>query len=195
MTYQNFSNIKNKNIIIIKSLRYFLKILPIKNVLFYNDELVMSIEVKFLISVLKFLKLHTYSQYESLVCISGVDFLQRSLRFELNYDLLSLRFNNRLRIKICVTELNSVNSCGGVYTAGYWHESEIWDMFGVFFDKHPNLKRILTDYGFEGYPLRKDFPLCGFFEIKYIESQNRIVTESLELAQEYRTFNFSSPWK
>ena len=162
---------------------------------FFFDELVLIIRLKFLLNVLTFLKYHTYCQFDTLVCISGVDYLQRSNRFEINYDLLSLRFNYRIRIKVLVNELDVVNSSGNLFNSAFWHESEIWDMYGIFFKNHSNLKRILTDYGFEGFPLRKDFPLSGFIEIKYSNSQNRIITESIKLAQEYRTFTFSSPWK
>ena len=189
-------NIKiNKNKLTLKSLYFFLKILPLNNVYFFFDELVIVVKLKFLLNTLTFLKYHTYCQFDTLVCISGVDYLQRSNRFELNYELLSLRFNKRLRVKVFINELDVVNSCGNLYSSGYWHESEVWDMFGVFFKNHTNLKRILTDYGFEGYPLRKDFPLSGFIEIKYSDSENRIITESLKLVQEYRTFNFFTPWK
>ena len=183
------------NKLIIKSLHKFLKIVPVKNVYFYNKETVFFINSRFLLNVLLFLKLHTHCQYTILVCISGVDYLTKSNRFELNYELLSLRYNNRIRIKLSINELDIVDSCEKIYISSSWHECEIWDMFGVFFNNHTNLKRILTDYGFEGYPLRKDFPLCGFIEIKYNELQKRIITESIELSQEYRTFDFLSPWK
>ena len=116
-------------------------------------------------------------------------------RFELNYELLSLKFNNRLRIKVYLDELELIDSCEDLYKAASWYECEVWDMFGIYFGNHKNLKRILTDYGFEGFPLRKDFPLCGFVEIQFNELQKRIVTDSVELAQEYRTFNFLSPWQ
>ena len=140
-------------------------------------------------------KMHTNCQYKILTCISGVDYLYKKNRFEINYELLSLRFNNRIRIKLFISEMEIVTSCQSIYPSSSWHECEVWDMYGIFFKNHPNLKRILTDYGFEGYPLRKDFPLCGFVEIKYNELEKRIVTESIELSQEYRTFNFLSPWK
>ena len=134
-------------------------------------------------------------QFESLCCISGVDYPYNKYRFAVVYELLSVRYNNRLRIKTSSTELLAVDSSAYVYDSAGWYECEIWDMYGVFFKKHPNLKRILTDYGFIGYPLRKDFPLSGYIEMRYSELEKRVLNESLELSQEYRTFNFSSPWE
>jgi NADH:ubiquinone oxidoreductase subunit C len=116
-------------------------------------------------------------------------------RFELVYDLLSVKFNSRIRIKLSINQLQMVESCENVFIAAGWFESEIFDMFGIFFSNHSNLRRILTDYGFEGYPLRKDFPLSGFIELRYDDSQKRIVTDYIQFSQEYRTFDFLSPWK
>lgn len=178
----------------LKTLKNFIKLLPIKQVYVFNDEFVLVVNSKYLNIVLLFLKYHINSQYSILSCISGVDYLNKSYRFELNYELLSVVFNSRLRIKILLNELIPVNSCSNIYVSASWYECEIWDMYGIFFFFNKNLKRILTDYGFEGNPLRKDFPLSGFIEVKYSETQKRIVSESIELAQEYRTFNFSSPW-
>ena len=104
--------------------------------MFFFDELVLIIRLKFLLNVLTFLKYHTYCQFDTLVCISGVDYLQRSNRFEINYDLLSLRFNYRIRIKVLVNELDVVNSSGNLFNSAFWHESEIWDMYGIFFKNH-----------------------------------------------------------
>lgn len=182
------------NKLLIKSLSKFIKIIPINNICFYNNELVFYIKSKFLLNILLFVKTHTYCQYRILTCISGIDYLNKTNRFEVNYELLSLRFNNRIRFKISLNELDILESCENIFKSSSWHECEIWDMFGIFFNKHSSLKRILTDYGFEGFPLRKDFPLSGFVEIKYNEFKKRIVTESIELVQEYRTFNFISPW-
>lgn len=187
-------NIKQKKLIL-KSIKIILNMLPIKNILFFKDEIVILINSKFLIVILTFLKLHTHSQYNLLVCISGVDYLYKKYRFELNYELLSMRFNNRIRIKLFFDELTSIPSIDKLFSSASWYECEIWDMFGIFFSNHSNLKRILTDYGFEGNPLKKDFPLSGYIEIKYNEAQKRIISESIELSQEYRTFNFLSPWE
>jgi NADH:ubiquinone oxidoreductase subunit C len=107
---------------------------------------------------------------------------------------LSIRFNNRLKVKININELESVDSIINIYKTAGWSEREAWDMFGIFFNNHPDLRRILTDYGFEGHPLRKDFPLSGFVEVYYNELKKRVVYEPLNLSQQYRLFEFNSPW-
>ena len=109
--------------------------------------------------------------------------------------MLSVRYNTRLRVKIFVNELTPIKSIHLVYPASGWYESEIWDMFGVFFTNHTNLTRLLTDYGFEGYPLRKDFPLSGFIETSYDYAKKQVLNSKIELSQEYKTFNFKSPWE
>lgn len=187
--------INNKNKLIIKSLNTFLKILPLNNILITNNEVILYIKSKFLLTFLYFFKNHTHCQYKILVTIIGVDFLYKSRRFELIYEILSLKFNNRIKLKLLLNELDFVDSCKYIYSSSVWYENEIWDMFGIVFNNRCKLQRILTDYGFEGYPLRKDFPLCGFVEIKYSKLKKKILTESLELSQEYRTFKFLSPWK
>ena len=111
------------------------------------------------------------------------------------YNLLSLRFNNRIRVKTYTDELTPIDSITSVYQGANWYEREIWDMFGVFFSNHPDLRRILTDYGFVGHPFRKDFPLTGFVEVRYDDEVKRVVCEPLELAQEYRKFDLGSPWE
>jgi len=183
------------NKLIIRSLRTFLKILPIYNITIINNEVVLILNTDFLLTILFFLKNHVYCQYKILVTIVGVDYLHKTNRFELIYELLSLRFNNRIKIKLVLNELEFVESCKHIFNASVWYENEIWDMYGIVFNNRYKLQRILTDYGFEGFPLRKDFPLCGFVEIKYSKSKKKILTESVELAQEYRTFKFISPWK
>jgi NADH-quinone oxidoreductase subunit C len=129
-----------------------------------------------------------------LSCISGVDFLDKTYRFCVVYDLLSLTYNSRLRVKVFVNEITSVPSSVNVFINANWWEREIWDLYGIYFDKHPDLRRILTDYGFEGHPMRKDFPLSGYVEVRYSESKKRIVVEPLELTQEFRSFSFQTPW-
>lgn len=183
------------NYLLFNSIKTFLTVFPIENVNLYNNEITFTVKAKNLLNVLKFLKQHTHCQYHTIVSITAVDYLQQLNRFELNYELLSLIYNNRLRIKIYVNELELINSCECLFSAASWYECEVWDMFGIYFSNHTNLKRILTDYGFEGYPLRKDFPLCGFIDLKYHELHKRIVSNSIELSQEYRTFNFLSPWE
>ncbi len=141
-------------------------------------------------SVLHFLRNHIGTQYKILTCISGVDFLGtgKTYRFAVCYDVLSLVFNTRLRIKTFVNELTALESAVSVYPNANWWEREVWDLFGIYFLKHPDLRRILTDYGFEGFPLRKDFPLYGFVELRYDDSEKCIVAEPVEFAQENRSF-------
>lgn len=139
------------------------------------------------------LKLHINYQYKLLSCISGVDFLNLKYRFGVVYDLLSLTYNSRLRVKVFVNEITSVNSIVVIYQNANWWEREVWDMYGIYFNNHPDLRRILTDYGFEGYPMRKDFPLSGYVELKYDQSKKRIVLEPIQLSQEFRSFTFEMP--
>ena len=127
-------------------------------------------------------------------CISGVDLITSTYRFSVVYDLLSLVYNVRIRIKVFVDAVTPVFSICSVYKCADWWEREVWDMFGIYFENHPDLRRILTDYGFEGYPLRKNFPLSGFVEVRYDEVYKRVITEPVVLTQEYRTFKFTLPW-
>jgi len=136
------------------------------------------------------LKTHINYQYKLLSSITGVDHLYSKYRFGIVYDLLSLRYNTRLRLKIFVNEITPVDSAINIFINANWWEREIWDLFGVYFRNHFDLRRILTDYGFEGFPMRKDFPLSGFIELKYNPTQKRVTIESLELAQEFRVFTF-----
>ena len=182
------------NRIFFEYLKTVIKILPIKSICLYNNELAFFIKLKHIKFVMLFFKNNTFSQYKSLSSISGIDYIFNKYRFEINYDLLSIRYNNRIKIKVCLTELQGIPSCEKLFPAASWYECEIWDLFGIFFQQHSNLKRILTDYGFIGNPLRKDFPLSGFVEIRYCENEKKIVTNHLEFSQEYRTFNYKSPW-
>lgn len=161
----------------------------------FNDDSCIIISHTNLIFCINFLKNHISHQYKLLSCISGVDLFSSKYRFGVVYDLLSLSFNSRIRIKIFVNEITPVPSTIVVFKNSDWWEREIWDMYGVYFNNHPNLRRILTDYGFESYPLRKDFPLSGYFELKYDATKKRVVTEPLELSQEQRNFVFESPWQ
>jgi NADH dehydrogenase (ubiquinone) Fe-S protein 3 len=142
-----------------------------------------------------FLRDHTGTQFKLLMDITAVDYPSKSERFEVVYNLLSLHYNTRIRIKTCVDELTPVESLVPLYNAASWWERETWDMFGIFFAHHPDLRRIVTDYGFEGHPLRKDFPLSGYVEVRYDDSEKRVVTEAVELPQDFRYFDFSSPWE
>jgi NADH dehydrogenase (ubiquinone) Fe-S protein 3 len=144
---------------------------------------------------MSFLKENHRTQFHSFISVTAVDVPSRPYRFELVYHLLSLRYNNRIRIKTYTDELTPIESLTSVYEAANWYEREIWDMYGVFFSNHPDLRRILTDYGFSGHPFRKDFPLTGFVEVRYDDEVKRVVCEPLELAQEFRKFDLGSPWE
>lgn len=160
-----------------------------------NDELIFHTHPKHLVSLLIFFRDHTNCQFKVLMDICGVDYPGRQNRFEIVYNLLSVRYNARIRVKTFVDELTPVPSSTSVFNSANWWEREVWDMYGVFFSDHPDLRRILTDYGFEGFPLRKDFPLTGYTEIRYDDEEKRVVTEPLELTQEFRYFDFKSPWE
>ncbi|KAF2897039.1 hypothetical protein ILUMI_09133 [Ignelater luminosus] len=160
-----------------------------------GDELEVLVVPEGVLPVLQFLKDHHNAQYASLVDIAGMDVPSRECRFEIIYNLLSLRFNSRIRVKTYADELTPIDSCNDIFRAANWYEREIWDMYGVFFANHPDLRRILTDYGFEGHPFRKDFPLSGYVEVRYDDEQKRVVIEPLELAQEFRKFDLSAPWE
>lgn len=160
-----------------------------------RDELEILIAPEGIVPVLQFLKDHHNCQFASVSDIGALDVPTRENRFELVYNLLSLRYNARIRVKTYTDELTPVDSCCEVYKAANWYEREIWDMYGVFFANHPDLRRILTDYGFEGHPFRKDFPLTGFVEVRYDDEVKRVVVEPVELSQEFRKFDLSSPWE
>lgn len=168
--------------------------IPIIAVQEFKDEVSLTTSSLNLTSVLCFFKKHVNCQFSLLSCISGVDLLQSNFRFAVIYDILSLKFNSRLRVKVFLNELGSVPSVIGVYKNANWWEREVWDMFGIYFEKHPDLRRILTDYGFEGYPLRKDFPLTGYFEARYDGMSKKVVMEALELSQEQRQPQYGGRW-
>lgn len=172
-----------------------LAVLPVIRFDLYNKESSFLVKTSFFIEILAILKYHFNYQFKILTCISGVDYPKHFYRFNIVYELLSIKFNSRLRLKIMVDELTPINSVKKIFIGASWWECEIWDMYGVFFLNQLNLSRLLTDYGFQGYPLRKDFPLSGFTESKYNVVKNRVVCENIELAQEYRTFEFLSPWE
>ena len=178
----------------IKKFEGLTKILPILTYQRINDEKIIVVSHEKLHFVLNCLKLHFGYQYHLLSSISGVDFLGKDYRFSVVYDLLSLTFNTRLRLKVFVNEITPVNSIVSIFKNASWWEREIWDMYGISFSKHPDLRRILTDYGFEGHPMRKDFPITGYVEFKYDESRKRVIGEPIELTQEFRTFTFEMPY-
>ncbi|XP_070575996.1 NADH dehydrogenase [ubiquinone] iron-sulfur protein 3, mitochondrial-like [Ptychodera flava] len=161
----------------------------------HQNELELMIHPEGVIPVMTFLRDHHNCQFKNLADLTAVDIPTRQNRFEIVYNLLSLRFNSRIRVKTYTDELTPVDSVVSVFKAAEWYEREVWDMYGVFFANHPDLRRILTDYGFEGHPMRKDFPLSGYVEVRYDDEVKRIVAEPIELAQEFRKFDLSSPWE
>ncbi|KAK3384197.1 NADH-ubiquinone oxidoreductase 30.4 kDa subunit-like protein [Lasiosphaeria ovina] len=162
----------------------------------WKDELTIYICPSGVIPVFTFLKYNTAAEFTQCSTITAVDFPTRDQRFEIVYNLLSVRHNSRIRIKTYADETSPVPSVTSLYDGANWYEREVYDLFGVFFTGHPDLRRILTDYGFEGHPLRKDFPLTGYTEIRYDEEKKRIVTEPLELTQAFRNFEGgSSAWE
>ncbi|CAM9089926.1 unnamed protein product, partial [Phaeothamnion confervicola] len=158
------------------------------------SEFSIKIHPSHLLATLLFLRDHSGTQYKILTAISGVDYPEQWQRFEVVYELLSIRYNHRIRVKCGVNELTPLPSSVEIYPSANWWEREIWDLYGVFFTNHPDMRRILTDYGFEGHPLRKDFPLSGYVELRYDDSQKRVVCEPIELAQEFRDYDTLSPW-
>lgn len=160
-----------------------------------NKELIVVVDVNDLLLTLIFFKNHITFQYNLLTAISGIDLLRSSYRFCLAYDLLSISYSSRIRLKIYVNEYDRhIPSSTSIFKNANWWEREAWDLFGIYFDKHPDLRRILTDYGFESYPLRKDFPLQGFIELLYDVEKGCIIPKPVELSQDFRNFNFESPW-
>ncbi len=145
--------------------------------------------------ILSFLCNDANCLFQVLVDICGVDYPDRDERFEIVYNLLSLKHNVRIRVKVTTDESAPVPSVSQIYPAAGWFERECWDMYGVFFSEHPDLRRMLTDYGFDGHPLRKDFPLTGYVEVRYDDEQRRVVYEPVKLVQEFRSFDFLSPWE
>lgn len=162
---------------------------------FAGDELVITARPGVVVKVLTFLRDDVNCRFKQLLDICGVDYPEREQRFEIVYNLLSLIHNNRVRVKINTDESSPVPSVSGVFNSANWWEREVWDLYGVFFLDHPDLRRILTDYGFEGHPLRKDFPLTGHVEVRYDNEKKRVVYEPVKLAQEFRSFDFLSPWE
>ena len=161
----------------------------------FRDEIVVETNSLNLKDTVLFLKDHENCLFKILVDIFVVDYPTKEHRFEVVYSLLSVKYNCRLKIKTFVDEVTPLRSIVDLYQSANWLEREIWDMNGIYIEQHPDLRRILTDYGFEGHPLRKDFPLSGYSEVRYDDSQKRVIYESLELSQEFRVFNFNSPWE
>jgi NADH-quinone oxidoreductase subunit C len=159
------------------------------------DELVIEVAPDKLTEVLLFLRDDENCQFKMLADLCGVDYPERAKRFSVVYNLLSLSLNQRCRIKAELGEDEAVPSCVGIYSTAGWFEREAYDLYGIFFAGNPDLRRILTDYGFEGHPFRKDFPLSGHVEVRYDETEKRVVYEPVKLTQEFRSFDFVSPWE
>jgi len=178
--------------------RYLISALPkyIQQFSIWKDELTIYIAPSAILPVFAFLKNHTAAQYTQVSDITAVDYPTRINRFEVVYNLLSIRHNSRIRVKTYADEASPVPSITGLYDGANWYEREVYDLFGVLFVGHPDLRRIMTDYGFDGHPLRKDFPLTGYTELRYDEEKKRIVVEPLEMTQAFRNFQGgSSVWE
>ena len=159
------------------------------------DELTISIKRHSIIPVLRFLHDDNRTQFISIIDICGVDYPGRPDRFDVVYHLLSPKLNCRVRVKLQANEREPIQSATSVYPGADWFEREAYDMYGILFKGHPDLRRLLTDYGFDGYPLRKDFPLTGYVEVRYDDEKKRVVYEPVELRQEFRDFDYESPWE
>ena len=162
---------------------------------FAFGELALMADAARIREVLTFLRDDPDCQFVCFTDITAVDYPERAQRFEIVYQLLSPRKNTRVRVKVATDEATPVPSAVAVFPASNWYEREIYDLFGVLFDDHPDLRRILTDYGFEGHPLRKDFPMTGFVEVRYDEEEKRVRYDPVKLTQEFRRFDFLSPWE
>jgi NADH-quinone oxidoreductase subunit C len=160
-----------------------------------HGELTLNVARDKIVDVLTFLRDDPKCRFEALIDICGVDWPARESRFDVVYHLLSPRLNQRVRVKLETDETTPVASVVDVFSAANWFEREAYDMYGILFSGHPDLRRILTDYGFQGHPLRKDFPLTGYVEVRYDDELKRVVYEPVELTQEFRSFDFESPWE
>jgi NADH-quinone oxidoreductase subunit C len=160
-----------------------------------GDEAVLRARPQSVSRVLSFLRDDSQCLFTTLVDLCGADYPDREERLEVVYNLLSVKHNLRIRVKVSTDEETPVPSASGLFRSAEWNEREAWDMYGIFFSDHPDLRRILTDYGFEGHPLRKDFPLTGHVEVRYDDELKRVVYEPVKLTQDFRTFDFLSPWE
>ena len=160
-----------------------------------RGELIAQVKRSSIVKVVTFLRDDVVCQFSQLIDICGVDYPERAERFDVVYHLLSMKKNIRIRLKVPASEDTPVASITCVYTCADWLEREVWDMYGVYFSGHPDLRRILTDYGFDGHPQRKDFPLTGYVEMRYDEDQKRVIYEPVKLVQDFRSFDFLSPWE
>jgi len=158
-------------------------------------ELTLTVQASDIVYALTYLRDDPACAFSCFIDICGADYPQRARRFDVVYHLLSMRHNRRIRVKVQTDEATPVPSAIGVFPAANWFERETYDLYGILFSGHPDLRRLLTDYGFEGHPLRKDFPLTGFVEVRYDQDEARVVYEPVRLTQEFRNFDFLSPWE
>ena len=166
----------------------------IQSSLINNNELSIEIDEQYLIEVIQFLKSNDKCKFRQLIDIAGVDYPDSDKRFQLVYLLLSHENNSRIKISTKFSLDQTINSITKIFPSANWMEREVFDMYGIKFKNHPDLRRILTDYGFKGHPLRKDFPLTGFNEVRYSEKDKKVIYEPVKLEQNYRNFDFESPW-
>jgi NADH-quinone oxidoreductase subunit C len=159
------------------------------------EELTLEVKPDAIVNVMRTLRDDPRCQFICIVDVCGVDYPERAQRFDVVYHLLSPHQNTRIRVRVVVDEVTPVPSITGVFPGANWFEREAYDLYGILFSGHPDLRRILTDYGFDGHPLRKDFPLTGFVEVRYDEERKRVVYEPVQLAQEFRNFDYLSPWE
>ena len=167
----------------------------INNGLIKFGQIQINVSADDLMSTLEFLKDNESCQFRQLTDIAGVDFPEREKRFDVIYHFLSFKYNARVRVKTQISENESIHSITQLFPAANWFEREAFDMYGIQFTDHPDLRRILTDYGFEGYPLRKDFPLTGNVEVRYDQMERKVIYEPVKLQQDYRNFDIQSPWE
>jgi NADH-quinone oxidoreductase subunit C len=160
-----------------------------------HGELTLTVDRDQIGRVLRVLRDDGRCRFEVLIDICGVDYPERAERFDVVYHLLSPRINQRIRVKLSTDEMTPVASAVDIFSAANWFEREAYDMYGILFSGHPDLRRLLTDYGFQGFPLRKDFPLTGYVEVRYDDEKKRVVYEPVKLTQEFRSFDFESPWE
>ena len=160
-----------------------------------HNQIYLNISDIDLIDVMLFLKTNKSTKFKQLIDITAVDYIEKEKRFKIVYLLLSHEFNHRIQVDFSINENDLVSTLVSIFPAANWMEREVFDMYGIKFKDHPDLRRILTDYGFEGHPLRKDFPLTGHTEVRYSETEKKVIYEDVKLEQNYRNFDFESPWK